>query len=580
MSNTETIGIIGGKGKMGASFAEYFEKKGFPVLIADIDTELSNKKVAQKSDVVIITVPIKKTEEVIREIAPNMQKDSLLMDFTSVKSAPLKAMMKYFDGSVLGCHPMFGPSNLFPGQTIIFCPGRGKKWQKRMEEIFSEFSLVEISNEEHDKAMAYVQGLQHFLEIVFAKTTAESGLSKETLLNVASPIYRMQIALVARVLGQDSSLSSHIVHGSDFAEKAISAFVDTAKNLLHKGTDAFEEAFIIGQEFFGEYCYKAKEETDELIQTLLNDKIPPSPSKKGGIPLDKRGLGDLKKKQEKATIGLLGPKYTWSDLAVNSFFPEESKNLYSNFSSVFHALEKGEIEYGFLPTENKISGTVREVWDGISRGKYIIQSIFEFPIHHVFATKKENQEISTIFGHEAALSQCSDFMHMHYPYAKKVAVASTTEAVLRAKDMRNAGAICTKIAAEKNDLIIAQENIADTEGNVTRFALISKKREFSGKGASPLVQSSGGNRLHLTTLFFELINEPGSLLSFLQIFADAGKNLVRLESRPTGKSFSDYAFYIDFEGELDQNLHSKLQEYSKNLIILGENYKVISSQSQ
>ena len=64
------IGIIGGKGEMGAYFAEFFERNGFEVIVSDRRTKLTNKELAKKADVVIVSVPIRVTEKVIQEVAP------------------------------------------------------------------------------------------------------------------------------------------------------------------------------------------------------------------------------------------------------------------------------------------------------------------------------------------------------------------------------------------------------------------------------------------------------------------------------------------------------------------------------
>ena len=60
------IGIIGGKGKMGSYFVDFFKRNKYEVLVSDRKTELSNEALAKKADVVIVTVPVDRTTEVNR----------------------------------------------------------------------------------------------------------------------------------------------------------------------------------------------------------------------------------------------------------------------------------------------------------------------------------------------------------------------------------------------------------------------------------------------------------------------------------------------------------------------------------
>jgi len=88
---------------------------------------------AGESDIVLLSVPIAKTSEVIRQVAPCMRQGSLLMDVTSLKSEPMRAMIKHAPEGVevIGTHPMFGPTMpALKGQTMILTPaaGRSEKW--------------------------------------------------------------------------------------------------------------------------------------------------------------------------------------------------------------------------------------------------------------------------------------------------------------------------------------------------------------------------------------------------------------------------------------------------------------------
>ena len=115
---------------MGHLFSEFFKKHGIKVLLSDINTKLTNTQLAQKSDITIVSVPIDKTKQTIEQIRDHLPNTSALMDLTSVKEMPVKAMLKA-KCEVMGMHPMFGNSNPIPGQTIILCPTKkSSHWSK------------------------------------------------------------------------------------------------------------------------------------------------------------------------------------------------------------------------------------------------------------------------------------------------------------------------------------------------------------------------------------------------------------------------------------------------------------------
>jgi len=133
------ISIVGGNGPMGALFKRFFEEQGHMVEPLGRKDEPYYKERLKDSDVVIITVPISVTNEVILKVGPFIRPDSLLMDMASIKVSPVETMLKAFKGEVIGTHPLFGPSlETLSGQTIVITPARGEKWLTWLTEIFTK----------------------------------------------------------------------------------------------------------------------------------------------------------------------------------------------------------------------------------------------------------------------------------------------------------------------------------------------------------------------------------------------------------------------------------------------------------
>ncbi|UCD73999.1 MAG: prephenate dehydrogenase/arogenate dehydrogenase family protein, partial [Phycisphaerales bacterium] len=150
-----TVAVIGGKGALGRVMADLFSDLGHPVLIADLDTQLTPQEAASVADVVLISVPIDVTVEVIRQIGPRVQEDALLMDVTSLKAEPMEAMMESTAASVIGAHPLFGPSvHTVQGQRIVLTPGRGDDWLAWLERMLKArgLNIMRTTPEAHDRA--------------------------------------------------------------------------------------------------------------------------------------------------------------------------------------------------------------------------------------------------------------------------------------------------------------------------------------------------------------------------------------------------------------------------------------------
>ncbi|MEE2819997.1 MAG: prephenate dehydrogenase/arogenate dehydrogenase family protein, partial [Planctomycetota bacterium] len=151
--DVKTVGIIGGLGGIGSLLKTMFEEVGHTVLVADIGTELSNIDVASQSDVVVIAVPIEVTIDVIDEIGKHCREDSLLIDVTSTKTKPVAAMCNQSTCSVVGTHPLFGPSvHSLQGQRIALVPERvTDEWLTWLEQLLSArgLSIILTTSKEH-----------------------------------------------------------------------------------------------------------------------------------------------------------------------------------------------------------------------------------------------------------------------------------------------------------------------------------------------------------------------------------------------------------------------------------------------
>lgn len=270
------VAIIGGKGEMGGLLARMFRELGHQVEVADVATELTPEKAAAQADVVVISVPILATEAVIKRLGPLVRKDALLMDVTSIKSAPLAAMLASTQASVIGTHPMFGPGvHSLQGQRVVVCAGRGDGWRSWLVDNLQMRGLVvtEAAADEHDRAMALVQVLTHFQTQVLGLALARSGMPLSASRKFTSPAYLMELYVAARHFAQAPALYGPIEMLNPETGHVVSTFraaaAEIAEILETRDQARFDAMFEEVRAFFGDFTVEATEQSSFLIDRLV-----------------------------------------------------------------------------------------------------------------------------------------------------------------------------------------------------------------------------------------------------------------------------------------------------------------------
>lgn len=275
-ASPRTVAIVGGRGKIGGVLARLFADLGHRVLIADVDTDVRATEAAAAADVVVISVPIDATDAVIREVGPHVRTDALLMDVTSVKEAPMRAMLESTSASVLGTHPMFGPSvHTLQGQRVVLCRGRGDAWADWIAQTFVARGLVitETTPQQHDRAMSVVQVLNHFQTQVLGLTLARLGVPLEETLRFTSPAYLLELYVAARHFAQSPALYGPIEMRNPRSGEVTEAFAGAARELgdiIAQGDQtAFDTMFDEVRAFFGTFTDEALEQSSYLIDRIV-----------------------------------------------------------------------------------------------------------------------------------------------------------------------------------------------------------------------------------------------------------------------------------------------------------------------
>jgi prephenate dehydrogenase len=239
----ENIGIIGGSGKIGSTFRKAFESVGLKVMVTDDSSKNHEDELIEKSDWVILSVPIDKTVDVFDSLKNKIRKDQVFSDFTSVKSILGDGT---YDFEFVSCHPLFGPLNTIEGQNIVTIPVSEGNLYPSIKDIFKRIGLkiTEMKSlREHDKYMSLIQGMTHFSHVCFTTAMKKLDLDFDKVMEICSPIYQSNISFSSRITGGDENLYTNIIMDNPANKEVLQMYLDTSSRLLDMVKDQNYEDF-------------------------------------------------------------------------------------------------------------------------------------------------------------------------------------------------------------------------------------------------------------------------------------------------------------------------------------------------
>jgi prephenate dehydratase len=271
---------------------------------------------------------------------------------------------------------------------------------------------------------------------------------------------------------------------------------------------------------------------------------------------------------ERENVAYSGEPGAFAEDALIDFFGDAVTRLpVGSFGDVREAVLDGRAQFGILPIENLVNGTVRETLDLVRDGALEIVGESVVPVNLVLAALPgvALDDITRVYSHAQALAQSEPFLRTRNWQLLSTYNTAGAGAAIRDRSERDAAAVLSPRAAKLHGLVELASGIERDPGNRTRFWVLRRTG-----GAAELSARSGAPR---TTLLVGVRNEPGTLLAVLQRFADAGVNMSKLESRPSQGGDWEYVFWMDLDagvGEptLKGALHA-LKAVTSELRILG-----------
>jgi len=247
-------------------------------------------------------------------------------------------------------------------------------------------------------------------------------------------------------------------------------------------------------------------------------------------------------------IAIQGIKGSYSSMAAEQFFAQYQKEIIfiskERFDEVSTEVEEGRADFAMLPIENTTSGGINEVYDLLLHTTLSIVGEEKFQVKHCLVGNETSTlgKLEIVFAHYQAAAQCNKFLST-LPDCKIQYFADTAMSGKKVMDEGKPehGAIASEEAAKLFDLKILQKDIANQPENFTRFLVCSRKSQK----IDPRIPVK-------TSLVMATAHTAGSLLSALTVFSKYDVNIDKLESRPIVGNPWEEMFYLDFEGNVEE----------------------------
>lgn len=206
----------------------------------------------------------------------------------------------------------------------------------------------------------------------------------------------------------------------------------------------------------------------------------------------------------------------------------------NTFAEVFEGVQSGLYEYGIVPVENTLGGSVGQVNQLLINTDLNVVGAVELPVHHCLLALPgtDHREIRSVYSHPQALSQCRQFLVRNKLEPVQYSDTAGAAKMLAEKRPKRTAAIASNLSAKLYNLEIIKEKIEDLDRNITRFLVLSREDNIEDGDKCSIV--------------FATEHKAGTLFNVLEVFAKKNINLTRIESIPNEPG--EYAFFLDFEG--------------------------------
>jgi chorismate mutase/prephenate dehydratase len=267
-------------------------------------------------------------------------------------------------------------------------------------------------------------------------------------------------------------------------------------------------------------------------------------------------IAATRKLQESYKVSFLGPKGTFSSIVFKKFFGENSDYLMrDSIKKVFLDVTNGYSKFGIVPVENSLEGSVNETLECLFTNNIKIWAELSLKVSFNLISKGKKENIKKIVSHSHALAQCRDYIYRNFPNIETDTTSSTAKAAELAENDPSVAAIVAPGVEKLYNIPVIVENLDISANNFTRFYVVSlDENRVDVKDKSSIV--------------FAISHKPKALFNVLKVIADFNLNMCKIESFPLKGIPWEYLFFVDIEGDLNEDFIENLKDkttYFKNL---------------
>jgi len=269
--------IIGGSGGMGKLFGKYFKQHGFDVTIyarnrerlkeaateMGVNYEFSLERSVKQADIVMVTIPISSTPEIIKRIGPYLKENALIFDITSIKKTvfeALKDLKNNFPVNCISLHPMFGPGikDMKNYVMVVLKIGGTDKYDIIINDLLDIFRsdgliITETSPDIHDKRVALTLGVPHMLNILFLNLLKNSNENLNELTKYTGTTFLLQKVFAESIIQREMEMFGEIQMENQQFHAILEMFeklvIKYRKLIENKDTKGFNEIFSQGLDY-------------------------------------------------------------------------------------------------------------------------------------------------------------------------------------------------------------------------------------------------------------------------------------------------------------------------------------------
>jgi len=238
------------------------------------------------------------------------------------------------------------------------------------------------------------------------------------------------------------------------------------------------------------------------------------------------------------TIAFQGIAGAYSEQAIHQFFGlQVGSSARKSLEDIFLAVENNDADYGMLPVENAVAGSVTRSYQLLMEHDLRIHAEVILRVRHTLMAPPGMtlDEISRVRSHPQALAQCQRYLERHGLTPEPAFDTAGAARDLSGEPEPGVAVVASSLAADLYGLEVLDQDIEDYTFNYTRFFVLA-------------LESPPRAPRNKTSLIFTTPHQPGALYDCMGEFAKRRINLSKIESRPRLNRPWQYIFYLDFEG--------------------------------